>query len=108
IGERTAESVKIEAGSAYPLDEDWLIDLRGRDLATGLPKAVEVSTVELRDALSPVTNDIVRAVRANIETTPPELVADLMLHGIAMSGVWALLLVMARRGATESCFQFYV
>ncbi|MPZ99355.1 MAG: MreB/Mrl family cell shape determining protein [Dehalococcoidia bacterium] len=108
IGERTAETVKIEAGSAYPLDEDWLIDLRGRDLATGLPKAVEVSTVELRDALSPVTNDIVRAVRANIETTPPELVADLMLHGIAMTGGGALLRGLDRRVATETRFPVYV
>src|SRR5436309_1643715 len=48
IGERTAEHVKIEAGSAYPLDEEWTVDLRGRDLATGLPKSVEVSTVEIR------------------------------------------------------------
>src|SRR5690606_1608366 len=91
IGERSAEQVKIEAGSAFPLDDEWSIDLRGRDLATGLPKSVEVSTVEVRDALSPVVNEIIRTVRATIETTPPELVADLMLHGIAMAGGGALL-----------------
>ncbi len=108
IGERTAEQVKIEAGSAFPLDEEWTVDLRGRDLATGLPKTVEISTVELRDALSTVTNEIVRTVRATIETTPPELVADLMLHGIAMTGGGSLLRGLDRRLATETRFPVYV
>ena len=108
IGERTAEQIKIAAGSAFPLDEEWSVDLRGRDLATGLPKTIEISTVELRDALSSVTNEIVRAVRANIETTPPELVADLMLHGIAMTGGGALLRGLDRRVATETRFPVYV
>jgi rod shape-determining protein MreB len=108
IGERTAEQVKIDAGSAYALDEESTVDLRGRDLATGLPKSVEVSTVELRDALSPVTNEIVRTVRATIETTPPELVADLMLHGIAMTGGGSLLRGLDRRVATETRFPVYV
>jgi len=52
IGERSAEEIKIQAGSAFPLDEEETVELRGRDLATGLPKAVDVSTVEIRDALS--------------------------------------------------------
>jgi len=108
IGERTAEQVKIAAGSAYPLDEEGTVDLRGRDLATGLPKSVEVSTVELRDALSPVTNEIVRTVRATIEITPPELVADLMMHGIAMTGGGSLLRGLDRRVATETRFPVYV
>jgi rod shape-determining protein MreB and related proteins len=108
IGERTAEQVKMQAGSAYTLDDEDVIDLRGRDLATGLPKTVEVSTVEIRDALSPVVNEIIRAVRATIETTPPELVADLMLHGIAMTGGGALLRGLDRRVATETRFPVYV
>ena len=108
IGERSAELIKIEAGSAYPLDEEETVELRGRDLATGLPKAVEISTVEVRDALSPVTNEIVRAVRATIEITPPELVADLMLHGIAMAGGGALLRGLDRRIAAETRFPTYV
>ena len=108
IGERTAEEVKLEAGSAFPLDEEGTVDIRGRDLATGLPKAVEVSTVELRDALSPVTNEIVRAVRSTIEVTPPELVADLMMHGIAMAGGGSLLRGLDRRLATETRFPVYV
>ncbi len=108
IGERTAEQVKIEAGSAYALDVESLVDLRGRDLATGLPKAVEVSTVEIRDALSAVTNEIVHTVRNSIETTPPELVADLMLHGIALTGGGALLSGLDRRLAMETRFPVYV
>ncbi len=108
IGERTAETVKIDAGSAYALDEEWTVDLRGRDLATGLPKSVEISTVEIRDALSPVTNEIVRTVRTTIEMTPPELIADLMLHGIAMTGGGALLRGLDRRIATETRFPVFV
>ncbi len=108
IGERSAESIKIEAGSAYPLEEEGRVDLRGRDLATGLPKSVEVSTVEVRDALSPITNEIVHAVQATIERTPPELVADLMLHGIAMAGGGALLQGLDRRIAAETRFPTYV
>ena len=108
IGERTAEMVKIAAGSAFPLDEEGAVTLRGRDLATGLPKGVDVSTVELRDALSPVTNEIVRTVRQTIEATPPELVADLMLHGIAMAGGGSLLRGLDRRLATETRFPVYV
>jgi len=108
IGERTAEEIKIRAGSAFPLDEEGMIDLRGRDLATGLPKAVEVSTVEIRDALSPVTAELVRAVRATIEVTPPELVADLMLHGIALAGGGSLLRGLDRRLATETRLPVYV
>ena len=108
IGQRSAEAVKIEVGSAFPLDEEGSVDLRGRDLATGLPKAVEVSTVEIRDALSPVTNEIVRTVRQTIERTPPELVADLMMHGIAMGGGGSLLRGLDQRLATETRFPVYV
>ena len=108
IGERTAEQIKIDAGSAFPLDEESFVDVRGRDLATGLPKSVEVSTVEIRDALSPVTNEIVRTVRSTIEITPPELVADLMMHGIAMAGGGSLLRGLDRRIATDTRFPVYV
>jgi rod shape-determining protein MreB len=108
IGERTAEEIKIEAGSAYPLDEEGTIVLRGRDLASGLPKSVEVSTVELRDALSASINAIVDAVRSTIEITPPELVADLMYRGIALAGGGALLNSLDRRLAQETRFPVYV
>ena len=108
IGERSAERIKMDAGSAYPLDEEETVEMRGRDLATGLPKVVELSTVEVRDSLLPVTNEIVQAVRSAIERTPPELVADLMMHGIAMAGGGALLRGLDRRIAAETRFPTYV
>src|SRR4028118_237524 len=75
IGERTAENAKIAAGSAYPLEEEIRTTLRGRDLLTGLPKAIEVSSVELRDAIAGPVGTIVELVKTSIEETPPELVA---------------------------------
>ncbi|MCY4615802.1 MAG: rod shape-determining protein, partial [Chloroflexi bacterium] len=108
IGERSAEHIKMEAGSAYPLDEEETVEMRGRDLATGLPKVVEISPVEERDSRLPVTNEIVQAVRSAIERTPPELVADLMMHGIAMAGGGALLRGLDRRIAAETRFPTYV
>ena len=108
IGERMAEEIKMQAGSAFPLEEEETIDLRGRDLATGLPKSVEVSTVELRDALAGSIGAIVEAVRSTIEITPPELVADLMYRGIALAGGGAMLRGLDRRLAQETKFPVYV
>jgi rod shape-determining protein MreB len=108
IGERMAEEIKIQAGSAFPMEEEETVDIRGRDLATGLPKSVEVSTVELRDALSGSIGAIVEAVRSTIEVTPPELVADLMYRGIALAGGGALLRGLDRRLAQETRFPVYV
>jgi rod shape-determining protein MreB len=90
------------------LEEEVLIEIRGRDLATGLPKSVQVSTVEVRDALSVSINAIVDAVRSTIEVTPPELVADLMHKGIALAGGGALLRGLDRRLAQETKFPVYV
>src|SRR5438445_11067611 len=72
IGERTAEEVKIEAGSAHPLEREITLELKGRDLATGLPKAVEISSIEIRDALSGSVKPIVEPVRQTTEITPAE------------------------------------
>jgi len=108
IGERMAEEIKIQAGSAYPMEQEDSIEIRGRDLATGLPKSVEVSTVELRDALSGSIGAIVEAVRSTIEITPPELVADLMYRGIALAGGGALLRGLDRRLSQETKFPVYV
>ena len=108
IGERMAEEIKIQAGSAFPLETEETVEIRGRDLATGLPKAVEVSTVELRDALSGSIGAIVEAVRSTIEVTPPELVADLMYRGIALAGGGAQLRGLDRRLAQETKFPVYV
>jgi rod shape-determining protein MreB len=108
IGERSAEEIKIQAGSAYPLEDEEVIEIRGRDLATGLPKAVEVSTVEIRDALSGPVNAIVESVRLAIEVTPPELVSDLMFKGICLAGGGALLRGLDRRIQQETRFPVYV
>ena len=102
IGERMAEKVKIAAGSAYPLDEELKVVLRGRDLLTGLPKAVEISSVELREGISGPVNTIVAEVRVALEETPPELVADVMEHGIMLAGGGALLHGLSRRIAAET------
>ncbi len=102
IGERMAEKVKIAAGSAYPLDQEITVVLRGRDLMTGYPKAVEVSSVEIREGIAGPVNTIVAEVRAAIEETPPELVADIMEHGIMLAGGGALLHGIDRRIAAET------
>ena len=108
IGERTAEEVKLEAGSAYALERELNIELRGRDLATGLPKSVEVSSVEIRDAMAASVNAIVDAVRQTIEITPPELVADIMSTGIILAGGGALVRGLDRRLAQDTRFPVYV
>ena len=108
IGERSAEEIKIEAGSAFPLQREHPVVLRGRDLSTGLPKSVEISSVELRDALSASVNAIAGAVRQTIEITPPELVADLMDQGIALAGGGALLAGIDRRISQDTKFPVYV
>ena len=108
IGERSAEEIKIAAGSAYPLRDEGVVTVRGRDLATGLPKSVDMSTVELRDALSGSISAIVDAVRSTIEITPPELISDLMAHGIALAGGGALLRGLDRRLSQETKFPVYV
>ncbi|MBA3945770.1 MAG: rod shape-determining protein [Herpetosiphonaceae bacterium] len=102
IGERMAEKAKIAAGSAYPLDEEVTVTLRGRDLLTGLPKAVEVSSVELREGIAGPVSSIVEEVRIALEETPPELVADIMEHGIMLAGGGALLHGLDRRIMAET------
>ncbi len=108
IGERMAEKAKIAAGSAYPLDEEIKVVLRGRDLLTGLPKAVEVSSVEIREGIAGPINAIVQEVRGALEETPPELVADIMEHGITLAGGGSLLHGLDRRIAAETRMPVYV
>jgi rod shape-determining protein MreB and related proteins len=91
IGERTAEDIKIAMGSAFPQPEDRPFLVRGRDLITGLPKTVEMTSAHVREALSGVLIDIVRAVRSTLDATPPELVEDIMERGIVVCGGGALL-----------------
>jgi len=108
IGERTAEQVKMEAGSAYPLKNEREVQIRGRDLVTGLPRVVTISTIEIRDALSNSINTIVEAVRDTIERTPPELISDLMETGIALAGGGGMLEGMDRRLSQETKFRVFV
>jgi len=108
IGEQTAEAVKIEAGSAYPLEPEMVVNLRGRNLITGLPEAIDVSSVELREALRPSVDIITDTLRQAIDETPPELIADLMAHGIALAGGGALLKGLAQRLSEETKMRVYV
>ena len=91
MGERTAEDIKIEIGSAYPLDEEVSTFFRGRDLLTGLPRSIEVTSAQIREAIEPSVQAIVDSVKDTIEETPPELVADVMDQGIYLAGGGALL-----------------
>jgi rod shape-determining protein MreB len=108
IGERMAEEAKITAGSAYPLEQERTVVLRGRNLITGLPEAIEVSSVEIREALSNSVNVIVESVKNTLDETPPELVADLMQNGIALTGGGALLAGLAERLSDETRMRVYV
>ncbi|MCR5202912.1 MAG: rod shape-determining protein [Lachnospiraceae bacterium] len=91
IGERTAEDIKINIGSAYKRPEVVTMDVRGRNLITGLPKTIEISSDETLEALSVVTSEIVEAVHSVLEQTPPELAADISDRGIVLTGGGSLL-----------------
>jgi rod shape-determining protein MreB and related proteins len=91
IGERTAEQIKIEIGSAHPDGEVRSMEVKGRDLVSGIPKTMEIDSDEIRDALSETVNAIVEAVRIALERTPPELAADIVDKGIVLAGGGALL-----------------
>lgn len=91
LGERTAEEIKIAAGSAYPLAEKKTVKMKGRDLVTGLPKEIAATDEHIRTALSGSVNQIVDAIKTTLEETPPELLADIMDRGIVLTGGGALL-----------------
>lgn len=91
IGERTAEEVKFEIGSAFALDEEMTMEVRGRDLISGLPRSAVISSQEIREAIHDPLMEIVEAVKLTLETTPPELAADVMERGIVLAGGGALM-----------------
>ena len=91
IGERTAEDVKISIGSTFKDDQEQNMQIRGRDLISGLPKTIEISSAEVRDALNEPINSIVDAIKSTLEKTPPELASDIMENGIMLTGGGALL-----------------
>jgi rod shape-determining protein MreB len=91
IGERTAETIKIEIGSAYPMEKELTMEVKGRDLNSGLPKTITIDSAEVREALLEPIGSIVDAVRITLERCPPELAADLIDHGIVLAGGSSLL-----------------
>ncbi len=91
IGDRTAEEIKIQMGTAWPLEEELTADIRGRDLISGLPRTVEITTEQVREAVAEPLAAIVDAVKTTLDKTPPELAADIMEDGITLTGGGALL-----------------
>ncbi len=91
IGERTAEQIKIDIGTAYPLDKEEAAEIRGRDLVTGLPKTLKITSTEIFKALSEPVAAILDAIKVTLEKTPPELASDIMDRGIVMAGGGSLL-----------------
>jgi len=91
VGERTAEEIKIKIGSAYPLEEEMSMEVKGRDLVAGLPKTVTITSEEIRESLQEPLRAILEVIKISLERTPPELAADLIDHGIVMAGGGSLL-----------------
>ena len=91
IGERTAEHIKIEIGSAYPVGEEQELEIKGRNLLTGLPENITITSDEIREALSEPLSHIVEAIKVTLERTPPELSADIIDQGITLAGGGAML-----------------
>ncbi len=91
IGERTAEQIKIQIGSAYPMDEEKTMEINGRHLLSGLPKKIVVTSEEIREALTEPVMSIIDCIKTTLEKTPPELAADIMERGIMITGGGALL-----------------
>src|SRR5467141_2445621 len=102
IGERTAEQIKIELGSAFPLDEELSFEVRGRNLIEGIPKTITITDEEIREALGDSVSTIINAVRVALERTPPELSADIVERGIVLTGGGALLKNLDKRLSIET------
>ena len=102
VGERTAEEIKIVLGSAYPLAREARAEIRGRDLVSGLPRVVSVTTEDIREGMEEAVSAICDAVRGTLDHTPPELAADIMESGIMLAGGGALLRNLDQRMANET------
>ncbi|MEO0452672.1 MAG: rod shape-determining protein [Verrucomicrobiota bacterium] len=108
IGERTAEEIKIKIGSAYPLEKETSLEVKGRDLVAGLPKTLTITSQEVREALLEPISSIVESIRITLERCPPELSADLVERGIVLAGGGALLRGLDRLIAEETGLPVYV
>ncbi len=102
VGERTSEQIKFQIGSAYPLEKEIEMQVRGRDLVAGIPKTIVVNSTEIRDAIAEPIASIVDAVKQTLEQTPPELAADILDRGIIMTGGGALLRGLDQRLCQET------
>ncbi len=108
IGPRTAELIKIQIGSAYPLDESLEMEIKGRDLSHGIPKTITINDTEIREALENVVLAIVEAVKNTLEKTPPELSADIVDRGIILAGGGALLKNLDKRLKEETLLPVFI
>lgn len=108
IGDRTAEEIKIKIGSAYPLETEMRLEVRGRDLVAGLPKTVEVTSEEIRSAMAEPINLIIERVKATLEQTPPELSSDIIERGIMLTGGGALVRGLDRLLSLETNIPVHV
>jgi rod shape-determining protein MreB len=108
IGERTAEEIKIRVGSAFPLEQELTMEVRGRDLSAGLPRTLSIRSEEIREALKEPLSSILESIRITLERCPPELSADLIERGIVMAGGGALLRGIDRLCAKETGLPVHV
>jgi rod shape-determining protein MreB len=108
IGERTAESIKIQLGSAAPLEKPLTMEIKGRNLIEGVPKTITITDEEIRDALSDSIGIIINAIKVALERTPPELSADIMDRGIVLTGGGALLKRFDKRLAEETGLPVFI
>jgi len=102
IGEKTSEQVKMQIGSAYPLDEPMTLEIKGRDLREGIPKTIVVDDQEIREAIEDIVESIIEAIKISLEKTPPELSADIIDRGIVITGGGALLKNLDKRIREET------
>lgn len=108
VGDRTAEDVKMNVGSAFPLEEELELEVRGRDLISGLPRSTVLRSEEIREAIADPVNAIVEAVKLTLESTPPELSADVMERGIVVAGGGALLRGIDRLLSQETSMPVHI
>jgi rod shape-determining protein MreB len=105
IGSQSAEAIKLAVGSAAPLSEELVVDIRGRDLVSGLPREIELTSQEIRAAIAAPLAEIMTAVHATLEETPPELAGDIVRHGIVLAGGGSLLRAFGDRVHSETAMQ---
>jgi len=108
IGELTAEEIKIKIGSAFPMEREETMEIKGRDLVAGVPKNMKISSAQVREALTEPIEAIIEAIRMSLEQTPPELASDILDRGIVLTGGGALLRGLAKRIRHETNLPVYV